>query len=155
VLPVSATFSAIVDFLVGTGSLMFIFAITGTKPSAAFFTFPFWALLLFMMGLGLGTVAAALSVRYRDVQHALPVLTQLLLYASPVAYATTAVPDSIRPWFILNPITGALDGFRWAFLGTPAPSGLSVAITVAGALLALLLGAVIFARFERQLADVI
>ena len=155
VLPASAIFSAAVDFLVGTASLMFIFAITGTLPGPGFLTFPFWALLLLAMGLGCGTMAAALSVRFRDVQHALPVLTQLLLYASPVAYATTAVPESIRRWFVLNPLAGALDGFRWAFLGTAPPSALSVAIAVAGAALSLVLGAAVFARFERQLADVI
>jgi lipopolysaccharide transport system permease protein len=155
VLPVSSIFSAVVDFLVGLGSLVIIFAITKTVPSAALITIPFWALLLFAMGLGLGTLTAALSVRYRDVQHALPVLTQLLLYASPVAYATVAVPPSIRPWFILNPIAGALDGFRWAILGTTQPSGLSIVITIGGAVMALVLGAVVFARFERQLADVI
>jgi lipopolysaccharide transport system permease protein len=155
VLPVSSIFSAVVDFLVGIGSLVIIFPITGTLPSGALITIPFWILLLFAMGLGLGTIAAALSVRFRDVQHALPVLTQLLLYASPVAYATVAVPPSIRPWFILNPIAGALDGFRWALLGTTAPSGAAIAVSVAGALLALIVGAVVFARFERQLADVI
>jgi lipopolysaccharide transport system permease protein len=155
VLPVSSLFSAVVDFFVGMGSLVIVMAITGTLPSAALVTVPFWVFLLFAMGLGLGTIAAALSVRFRDVQHALPVLTQLLLYASPVAYATIAVPDRYRAWFILNPLSGALDGFRWALLGTTAPSGTAIAIAVAGAGLALIVGAVVFARFERQLADVI
>lgn len=155
VLPVSALFSSAVDFLVGAASLLVLFAFTGTPISAAFLTLPFWVLLLFAMGLGVGTMAAALSVRFRDVQHALPVLTQLLLYASPVAYATHAMPESIRVWFALNPLTGVLDGFRWAFLGTPAPSGLSVAMAVVGAAISLSLGAAVFARFERQLADVI
>jgi lipopolysaccharide transport system permease protein len=155
VLPISALFSSGVDFIVGTVSLMFLFAVTGTTPSPAFLTFPLWVLLLMLMGLGLGTIAAALSVRFRDVQHALPVLTQLLLYASPVAYATAVVPEAYRGWFALNPLTGALDGFRWAFLGTTAPSALSLAVSIGGMIVMLLLGAVIFARFERQLADVI
>lgn len=155
VLPVSALFSTVVDFLVGAASLLVLFAFTGTPIGAAFLTLPFWLLLLFAMGLGVGTMAAALSVRFRDVQHALPVLTQLLLYASPVAYATHVVPESIRVWFVLNPLAGVLDGFRWALLGTPAPTTLSVAMSVVGAVIALGLGAAVFARFERQLADVI
>jgi lipopolysaccharide transport system permease protein len=155
VLPVSALFSATVDFIVGSASLAVILAITGTTPGIAILTFPLWAVLLFLMGLGLGTLAAALSVRFRDVQHALPVLTQLLMYASPVAYATSVVPETIRGWFVLNPIAGALDGFRWALLNTPPPSMTSVLVSVAGAVLALIVGASVFARYERKLADVI
>ena len=129
-----------------------LYAVAGTFGDV---TLPFWVALLCAMGLGLGTVAAALSVRFRDVQHALPVFTQLLLYASPVAYAIVAVPEHLRRWFVLNPLTGVLDGFRWAFLGTAPPSGLSIAISVGGAVASLVAGAMIFARFERHLADVI
>lgn len=155
VLPVSALFSTIVDFIVGLTSLGVILLIMKIPITLAVLTLPLWITLLFAMGLGLGTMAAALSVRFRDVQHALPVLVQLLLYASPVAYATAVVPAAIRPWFELNPLTGALDGFRWALLGTATPGTLSIAVTVIGAALSLLAGAAIFARFERQIADVI
>ena len=155
VLPISALFSTVVDFIVGAASLLIVFAFTGTALGPQLFTLPFWLALLCAMGLGLGTVAAALSVRFRDVQHALPVFVQLLLYASPVAYATTAVPEQIRRWFVLNPLTGMLDGFRWAFIGTAPPSTLSVAIAIAGAMASVIGGAVVFARFERHLADVI
>ncbi|HVZ48673.1 MAG TPA: ABC transporter permease [Gemmatimonadaceae bacterium] len=155
VLPVSALFSAVVDFLVGMASLLIVFTIKPVPIGAALLTLPFWTVLLFAMGLGLGTIAAALSVRFRDVQHALPVLVQLLLYASPVAYATSAVPESIRAWFVLNPLTGALDGFRWACIGTAPPSATGVAIAVAGAVVSLAAGAIVFAKFERQIADVL
>jgi lipopolysaccharide transport system permease protein len=155
VLPISAVFSALIDFGVAMAALLVWFGITRMPIGPALLTLPFWAFLLFAMGLGLGTIAAALSVRFRDVQHALPVLVQLLLYASPVAYATSVVPESVRRWFVLNPLAGALDGFRWAVLGADPPSGLSVAIAVAGTVVTLVAGAVIFARFERQLADVI
>lgn len=155
VLPISALMSTSVDFGVGLASLLVLMAITGAPVGLAALTLPVWVLLLVALGLGLGTIAAALSVRYRDVQHALPVFVQLLLYASPVAYATMVVPESVRPWFLLNPLTGALDGFRWALLGTAPPGAMSIAVTVGGAAVALVIGAVVFARFERQLADVI
>jgi lipopolysaccharide transport system permease protein len=155
VLPISAMFSTIVDLLVGTTSLLLLFAFFGRMPTLQILTLPFWTLLLLLMGLGLGTVAAALSVRFRDVQHALPVLVQLLLYASPVAYATAVVPEGIRRYLTLNPIAGALDGFRWAVLGTAPPTAVSLALAGAGAVLALVAGAVVFARFERRLADLI
>lgn len=155
VLPISALFSSFVDFFVGIASLLVLFAFAGVLPGPGLLTLPFWALLLFAMGLGLGTMAAALSVRFRDIQHALPVFIQLLLYASPVAYATSVVPEQIRRWFVLNPLAGMLDGFRWALLGTAPPSAMSVAIAVGATLISLVAGAVVFARFERQLADVI
>ena len=155
VLPISALFSSLVDFLVGIASLLVLFAFGGVLPGPGLLTLPFWALLLFAMGLGLGTMAAALSVRFRDIQHALPVFIQLLLYASPVAYATSVVPEPIRRWFVLNPLAGMLDGFRWALLGTAPPSATSVTIAIAATIVSLVAGAVVFARFERQLADVI
>ncbi len=155
VLPVSALWSTTVDLLVGMASLGLIMAIMRTPVHLAMLTLPVWVALLFAMGLGLGTVAAALSVRFRDVQHALPVLVQLLLYASPVAYATSVVPEALRGWFVLNPLAGALDGFRWAFLGAAAPGAVSIVVAVLGAGVALVVGAMVFARFERQIADVI
>lgn len=155
VLPISSVMSAAVDFCVGAGSLALIMAINRTAPGIAVLTVPLWVLLLMAMGLGLGTMAAALSVRFRDVQHALPVFVQLLLYASPVAYATMVVPEAVRPFFVLNPLTGVLDGFRWAVLNTAPPDPIAVAVSVAGTVAALVAGAMLFARTERQIADVI
>lgn len=155
VLPISALFSALVDFLVAMGSLAVVLVVFGVRPGPALLTLPVWVALLYAMGLGLGALTAALSVQYRDMQHALPVLIQLLLYASPVAYATSAVPARLLPYFLANPLTGMLDGFRWSVLGTPAPSGAGVALAVAGAAVSLVTGSIVFARFERRLADVI
>jgi len=155
VLPLSALFSSVVDFAVGLASLAVLIAIYRMPVQLSLLTLPIWVLLLHAMGLGLGTLAASLSVRYRDLQHALPVLVQLVLYASPVAYAVRAVPERFQPWFALNPLAGALDGFRWSLLGTAPPGATSVALAIAGAVIALVLGAVVFARFERRLADVI
>lgn len=155
VLPVSALFSSVVDFGVGLASLAILLAVFGLVPGLPLITLPFWILLLHATGLGLGALAAALSVRFRDLQHALPVLVQLLLYASPVAYAISAVPERLRPYFLLNPLSGVLDGFRWAVLGTAPPGGSAVVLSVTGAVLSLVVGAAVFARFERRLADVI
>jgi lipopolysaccharide transport system permease protein len=155
VLPISSLFSAVVDFLVGLGSLALLLAAFRLAPGWPLLTLPFWILLLHAMGLGLGTLVAAVSVRFRDLQHALPVLMQLLLYASPVAYSISAVPERLRPYFLLNPLSGVLDGFRWSMLGTAPPSVAGVALSVTGTIVALVVGAVVFARFERRLADVI
>ncbi|MFI5310338.1 MAG: ABC transporter permease [Gemmatimonadales bacterium] len=155
VLPISALFSAVVDFLVALGSLAVVLAVYRIAPGPSLLALPLWVLLLHAMGLGLGALIAALSVRFRDLQHALPVLVQLLMYASPVAYAISAVPERLRPWFLLNPMSGILDGFRWSVLGTAPPSVAGVVLSVGGTLVALVAGALVFARFERRLADVI
>ena len=87
--------------------------------------------------------------------RATPILVQLLLYASPVAYSVQAVPERLRPYFLLNPLSATLDGFRWSLLGTAPPSAGGVAWAVAGAAIALTVGSLVFAKFERRLADVI
>ncbi|MFI5310983.1 MAG: ABC transporter permease [Gemmatimonadales bacterium] len=155
VLPISALLSAAVDFMVALGSLAVVLALFRVAPGLPLLMLPVWILLLHVMGLGLGTLVAALSVRFRDLQHALPVLTQLLMYASPVAYAISAVPGYLRPYFLLNPMSGMLDGFRWSVLGTAPPGAMAVAFSVAGAVAAVAAGSLVFARFERRLADVI
>ncbi len=154
-LPLSSIVSSFVDFVVGVASLAMLLVFAHVTPTAALLTLPFWVLLLHTAGLALGTLAAAISMRFRDLQYALPVLAQLLLYASPVAYSTTAVPERLRPFFQLNPLTGMLDGFRWAMLGTVPPTPGAVAIAVGGTTLLLVLALSVFARFERHIADVI
>jgi lipopolysaccharide transport system permease protein len=155
VLPLSGLFSSVVDFAVGLLSVALLIAVYQVPIGLSLLALPFWVLLLHAMGLGIGTLAASLSVRYRDLQHALPVLVQLVLYASPVGYAVRAVPERFQGWFALNPLAGALDGFRWSLLGTAPPSATGVTLAIAGAVVALVLGATVFARFERRLADVI
>jgi lipopolysaccharide transport system permease protein len=155
VLPLSAVISSFVDFAVGLISLAVLLVVFRVNPGWPLLTLPFWVLILHAMGLGLGTLASAFTVRFRDLNYALPILTQLLMYASPVAYSTTVVPAHLRKYFLLNPLSGALDGFRWSVLGTSAPSAGGTVLAVVGALLSLVVGAAMFARFERRLADVI
>ncbi len=155
ILPISTLFSSFVDFAVGLGSLGVLLVIFRVNPGWPLLTLPFWVLILHAMGLGLGTLASAFTVRFRDLNYALPILTQLLMYASPVAYSTTVIPIQYRRYFLLNPLSGALDGFRWSVLGTSAPGVTGTVIALAGAIVSLFIGAAIFARYERHLADVI
>jgi lipopolysaccharide transport system permease protein len=98
---------------------------------------------------------AAWSVRFRDVQHVLPIVLQLLVYATPVGYATAKVPAAFQPYLALNPLTGLMDGIRWSLLGMQAPSGGAVVWLCIASTLAVLAGLVVFTRFEQDLADVI
>ena len=155
ILPLSTVLSTLLDFTVGLAFMAVLLAMYGIAPGPGLLLLPVWLLLMQMLALGLGFYAAALTVRFRDVQHALPVLTQFVLYASPVAYATSVVPDSVRPFYMLNPLTGLLEAFRWSLVGSASLDVRHVASAAVVSVLVFLWGAVAFRRMERQFADVI
>ena len=132
-----------------------ILVIAGVAPGLALLTLPLWLLVVLLLGTGLGLMAGALAVSYRDVAYVVPVATQILLYASPVAYAVSAVPSSARTWYQLNPLSGALDGFRWALLNTSAPELWAAVWSAVAAVVLFVAGTSVFARMERKFADVI
>ena len=154
-LPLSVVPAAIVDFLVSLGMFAVLLVVYRVAPTAALLTLPFWMLLLCAGAFGAGLVATSLMVQYRDVQFVLPVATQLLLYASPVAYAASRVPEKWHTLYYLNPLVAAIEGLRWSLLGTPPPSAGSVAYASVVAVLAVIAGAMVFRRMERGFADVI
>ena len=137
-LPLSVVPAAIVDFLVSLGMLAVLLAVYRVAPTAALLTLPFWMLLLSAGAFGAGLVATSLMVQYRDVQFVLPVATQLLLYASPVAYAASRVPEKWHTLYYLNPLVAAIEGLRWSLVGTPPPSAGSVVYASVVAVLAVI-----------------
>ena len=155
ILPLSVVPAALVDFAVSMAMFAAMLVVYQVAPTVALLTLPLWILLLSAGALGAGLVAASLMVRYRDVQYVLPVATQLLLYASPVAYAAARVPEKWHTLYYLNPLVAAIEGLRWSLLGTEAPSAGSVAYSAAVAALAVTAGIVVFRRMERSFADVI
>ena len=155
VLPLSGILSTLVD----VGVALVVFGATalvkGVSVGWPVLLFPVWVLLALVLGLGLGLVVAAWSVRFRDVQHVLPIVMQLLVYATPVGYATSKVPAAFRPWLALNPLSGLMDGIRWSLLGMQPPSvGATLWLGIAS-LSATAAGLLVFHRFEQDLADVI
>jgi lipopolysaccharide transport system permease protein len=154
-LPLSTVLSTMVDVAVSLGLVAVVMALQGIAPGAAVLTFPFWLLMFVILGLGLGLLFGALMVRFRDVGYVLPLIVQLLLFLSPVAYQLSAVPSGTLWLYKLNPLAGLLEGFRWAILGTAAPSlGLFVYDLVVSFAF-FIVGVVIFNRMERGFADVI
>jgi lipopolysaccharide transport system permease protein len=94
-------------------------------------------------------------VRYRDIKHILPFFVQVWMYASPVVYPLSMVPEQWRLLYSLNPMVGIIEGFRWTLLGTAAPNPTAIAMTVALTIALLAGGLVFFRRSERSFADVI
>ena len=155
VLPLSTLGSTLVDFAVALGMMAVILGIVGIAPGWGVLMLPVWLVVALLLATGIGLAAAALMVSYRDVAYVLPVATQLLLYASPIAYAVSSVPTSLRFAVDLNPLTGLLEGFRWSLLRTAAPSPGAIACSAVASLAVFLAGAVVFTRMERKFADVI
>ena len=156
VLPLSTLCSTLIDFGVALAMMVVLLVVYHITPHLGLLLLPVWLLLILMLALGFGLMAAALTVSYRDVQYVLPVLMQFALYASPIAYALSAVPHSLRPFFFLNPLSGLLEAFRWSLLGTPhhlewGPVGYSAAL----AAVVFVAGAFAFKKMERKFADVI
>ena len=155
VIPTATSLSGIPDFLISFTLLFIVMAFYGITPSIGIVVLPLIMLLVLAAALGTGLWLAALNVEYRDVKYIVPVGVQLWLLASPVAYPATNLES---PWDVIygiNPMAGAIESFRWAVLGTPAPPAGMVALSTLVTVLLLLSGAFYFRRMERRFADAI
>jgi lipopolysaccharide transport system permease protein len=147
--------STLIDVGVALAMMFVLMAIYRVWPGPGLLLLPVWLAILLLMALGVGLIAAALMVEYRDISHVIPVVLQLGLYVSPVAWSTVVVPGRYRWVFGVNPLTGLLEAFRWSLLGEGTLSLPALAYSVAAAALALWVGAIVFKQKEREFADVI
>ncbi len=152
--PLASVLPRLVDFAVALGLLAVLLVATGRLPGPQVVLLPLVALWTVVLAFGVGLALATVQVRFRDAHHALTLLVQLWLYASPVAYPSSLVPDSWRWAYALNPVTGILDSARWVLLDTPAAGGPAV-VSLAVTAVLLAVGLRTFARGERRFADVI
>jgi homopolymeric O-antigen transport system permease protein len=155
ILPLSAVGSYLLDFSISTILLFGLMLIYGVSLHAGVVLLPLLAILVIVTALGVGVGLSALNVRYRDVQSGIPLLVQLWLFASPIAYPLSLVPEAYRELYAINPMVSVIGGFRWALLGTPAPSLLSILVSMVTATVMLLVGIAYFRRAERTFADLI
>jgi lipopolysaccharide transport system permease protein len=152
--PLAPVLAGLVDFAIALVLLFLVMGWYDIVPGArAFLVLPF-VILVFMTALGVGFWLAALNVQYRDVRYLLPSLTQLWLFATPIAYPSSLLPSEWHTLYGLNPMAGAVAGFRWALLGTEA-HGPMVAVSLTTALTLLVGGLIYFRRMERVFADVV
>jgi lipopolysaccharide transport system permease protein len=160
VLPLSTVLSTLVDFGVSLVVLFVMMGVYRIVPGVQILLVPLWLLLMILMSLGCGLIAAAVMVSYRDVQYVLPVVVNLLTFASPIAYSTSYVaskmPAGVEPlYFILNPLASLLEAFRWSLLGTGEINWGYVIYSSFFALALFAIGAFAFKKMERKFADVI
>jgi lipopolysaccharide transport system permease protein len=116
---------------------------------------PLLLLLALVTALGVGLWLAALNVQYRDVRYVVPFLVQFWLFATPIAYPSTLLPEPWRVVYGINPMVGVVSGFRWALLGTDFLHGPMLIVSTLAAMLILVSGAFYFRRMERTFADVL
>jgi lipopolysaccharide transport system permease protein len=155
ILPLAAVVSPAVDFLLAFTLLLALMAWYGLSPTWGIIMLPGFLLLGLVTALAVGLWLSALNVRYRDVRHTVPFLTQCWMYASPVAYPVSVVPEGWRALYGLNPMAGVIEGFRWALLGKESPDVGVMTVSVI-AVIGLLIGGVIFFKhMEQTFADVI
>ena len=155
ILPISTLFSSVIDFLVAFAVMLVLLVLYHITPGIGILLLPLLLALVLLLALGIALFTSAMMVTYRDVQYILPVMTQFLQYASPVAYAVSTVPERLRAAYFLNPLAGLLDAFRWSLLGRGELRTDYLIYSTVFTLLTLLSGAVYFKKAERRFADVI
>ena len=155
IVPIAAGAGPLVDFAIAFLVLVGMIAHAGIAPTWGMMFLPVFLLLEVGTVFAVGLWLSALNVRYRDVRHTIPFLMQLWMYASPVAYPLSLVPEQWRLLYSLNPIVGVLEGFRWALLGTEQPHVGVMLVSAVVVTTVLLSGVVYFRRMERTFADVV
>jgi lipopolysaccharide transport system permease protein len=154
-LPLASVVAGLIDFAIAFVVLLGMMAAYHIPITGRIVAVPGLVLAAAATALAAGLWLAVLNVRYRDVRHALPFLTQVWLYATPIAYSSTLVPPNLRPLVGLNPMAGIVDGFRWALVGREATAGGTLAVSLAVVVLLLVGGLYYFRRMERTFADVV
>src|SRR5438552_1645126 len=152
--PISAVLGGLIDFAIAFVILLLMMFYYGIRPTWAIVMLPGFVLLVIATSLGVGLWLSALNVRYRDVRYTITFLVQFWLFATPVAYPSSIVPERWRPLFGLNPMAGVVEGFRWALLGSKPP-GAMLAVSVAVVIVLLIGGLYYFRRMEQEFADVV
>ena len=155
IIPIAGAASGLVDF--AASMIIFLGALVLYRlPLRIEMLFvPVLLFIAISFSLAVGLWLATLSVRYRDVSFAVNFLLQALMYISPVIYPASLVPDSIRFLYQLNPMSGVIDGFRWALLGSGNPPGLTLLLGTIIVFVGLISGAYVFRRTERTIVDVL
>jgi lipopolysaccharide transport system permease protein len=155
VLPLAAAISGLVDLGASFIVFMVAFVLYGMPLRVEMLWLPLLILISVAFALAVGLWLATLSVKYRDVSFAINFIVLALMYASPVIYSVSLVPQPLKFIYQLNPMTGVIQGFRWALLGGGEAPGIMFLVSVAIILLGLVSGAYVFRRTERTIVDIL
>jgi len=155
VVPMASVLNGLVDGGVAFAVLVGLTFYYGVPLGPGLLALPLFVALAAAAALGVSVWIAALGVRYRDVNHALPFLLQVWMYATPVVYPVSLLPERWRLVAALNPMVGVVEGFRWAILGTGKNPGLLVLVSLSVTICLLMSGLAFFRHVDRSTADII
>lgn len=153
IIPLASVMPCFVDFACAATLLVGLMLTKSILPAPTAGYCLFFLALATVTVLGVGLLLGALSVKYRDARYILPFLTQIWLFASPVAYSSSLVPKEWKLLYCLNPMATVIEGFRWSLLGKPIASTEEILVSCVSAAILLLLGLFYFASVERSFAD--
>lgn len=154
-IPIATVLAGLVDFALAFIVLLGMMAFYRIAPTINVLWLPFFLLLAVCTAMGGGFWLSALNVQFRDVRYAVPFIIQAWLFATPIAYPSSIVPEAWQPIYALNPMVGVVEGFRWALLGTDTAPGLMIIVSSLVSVLLLVSGFFYFRRMERSFADVV
>lgn len=155
IIPIATVLAGVVDFLLAFAVLLLMMLYYGIVPTVNTLWLPAFLLLTVVTSLAASVWLSALNVEYRDVKYVIPFLTQVWLFATPIAYSSSLLSEPWRTVYGLNPMVGVVEGFRWALLNTNTNPGTMTFVSAGTALILLISGAFYFRRMERTFADVI
>lgn len=155
VLPLSAVFSGVIDFVFAFIGLLIMMLFYGISPTINILWLPFLLLLTLVTSLGMGVWLTAMNVQFRDVRYTVPFLVQIWMFATPIAYPSSLLHEPWRTLYSINPMVGVVEGFRWALLGTRITIGPIFIVSTIMSFVLLISGVFYFRRMEKTFADVV
>ena len=156
VLPISSVLAGLVDFAIAFVILIGLMIYYGVTPAwNILWTLPLFLLLSIIAALGVSLWLSAINVQYRDVNYALPFLTQFWFFITPVVYSASVISEKWQMVYSLNPMAGVVNGFRWALLGVGNGPDAALWVSVGISVLILVSGLFYFRNMERTFADTI
>ncbi len=155
IIPLTPVLSGLMDFCIAFIVLILMMFYFHIYPSSSIVFLPFLVLLLILTASGVGMILAALNAKYRDIQYTIPFLVQLWMFASPIVYPSSLIPERYRIYYALNPMVGIIEGFRSALLRTDTFPTPTVLVSSLVSLTLFLVGLVYFKQVERYFADVL
>ncbi|GMV50650.1 MAG: transport permease protein [Nitrospira sp.] len=155
IIPLAAAATPAVDLLCALVLMVPLMLWFGVMPGWQIVLFPLFVLIALLATLAVSLWFSALHVKFRDVGHIIPFFVQFWMFASPVVYPVSLIPDRWRVWYSLNPVVGIVEGFRWTLLGQRPPDLATILPSIGIVVVLFVSGVVYFKRMERTFADVI
>ncbi len=153
IIPVASVLAGVVDFFLAFGVLLLMMLYFGIFPTINILWLPVFLFMTVTASLAVSLWLSALNVEYRDIKYIIPFLSQIWLFATPIAYSSSLLSEPWRTLYGLNPMVGVVEGFRWALLGTDTQPGFMVVVSLVASLVFLISGAFYFRRMEKTFAD--